>query len=274
MEARSLQHDRILVVRILVVLGAAVALATASCTSPPALSRRDLPERSTAIVDVELLPPLVTLYEEQLEFEYVATIRKVSANGPWTGAAAEALRVAFREELGSVGQRLREGAVDPADRDDVADLYGAVDFSMRRHAFDEMDEAFPERSRELDYSLGPIAARPGEQLDACWVVAGAELLPTIGVKVADTVDFVLEVVAAVGGKPVISSRLEPLDLRAALVDRDGTVLFACIVRSDHVSPPAGSEDVGSGAPGDLRDPAYARQVVRAILDAYRRAARR
>jgi hypothetical protein len=213
---------------------------------------------SAAIQRVGLLPPLVTVYQEQVR---VTAVQELVRREDWTHQAAENLQRAFADELASAHQAAAAIAGEEREIGELADLFGAFDLSVRRHAYGEMDEEFPERAGSFDYSLGSAAELMERQrIDAVWIVAGANLVPTTGAQASDAIDVLLAVVAALGRAPAMTTVLEKLELRAALVARNGDVLFFCRLRAG---------DVASS--GDLRQPEYARSVVRRVLAEYQTA---
>lgn len=234
------------------------ALALAGCAGSLHRTSPSLAAESAAIRRVGLLPPLVTVYQEQVR---VTAVQELVRREDWTHQAGDNLQRAFADELASARQSLV--AIDGEEREvgELADLFSAVDRSVRRHAYGEMDEEFPERAASFDYSLGSAAELMERQrVDAVWIVAGANLVPTTGAHARDAIDVVLAVVAALGRAPAMTTVLEKLELRAALVARNGDVLFFCRLRAG---------DVASS--GDLRGIEYARSVVRKVLDEYREA---
>lgn len=233
-------------------------IALAGCIGPLHRTSPRLGAESGAIRRVGLLPPLVTVYQEQVR---VTAVQELVRREDWTHQAAENLQRAFADELASARQSL--AAIDGEERElgELADLFSAVDRSVRRHAYGEMDEEFSERAASFDYSLGSAAELMERQkVDAVWIVAGANLVPTTGAQARDAIDVLLAVVAGLGRAPAMTTILEKLDLRAALVGRNGDVLFFCRLHAG---------DVASS--GDLRQPEFARSVVRAVLDEYRKA---
>lgn len=220
-----------------------------------------------AIRRVGLLPPLVALYEEEVEWLLPALV----PHEDWSRAAAESLEAAFAHELPAVQlERVELEDEDPLIAD-LADLYAAVDFSVRRHVYGEFDEGFEERG--LDYSLGSMAGWMERQgLDAVWIIAGTNLVPTGAAQVRDAVDTLLAVAGAAGGGGGASYVLHKLDLRAALIDREGRLLFFCLLHAGDIPR---EEQVEPRMPYavDLRDPTFARRAVRQVLAEYSEARR-
>lgn len=270
-------------IRIACLLAAVVATA-AGCASPLYRTHPDLPARTNAIRAAGLLPPAIAMYEEQFRFKLVP-------HGEWAPAAATAVRDALVAEMTAAGFPV--APIDAGDPElvEMAELFGAVDFSIERHAYDDgWKETFPGKARALDYALGPAAeTMERHRVDAVWFVAGFNLLPTTGTRIADAVDVLLSIVSAAGGGPGVSTNLVKLELRAALVDKSGTVLFHCVLRQPDVGrarqgegradsanaesgvgPPAGDGSL----PDDIRDPRVARLWAKAVLSEYRKAAAR
>ena len=245
-------------------------MAGAGCVSPPYRTNPAWPTAEGSIRHVALLPPLVTVYEEQVRY----TLQELVPKDDWTRAAAESLRDAFRAELPTVRLTFSEIEGGEAEIGDMEDLFSAVDVSIRRHVFGEMDEEFPARVRSFDYSLGSAASlMERHELDAVWIVAGANLVPTLGAQVRDAIELFMEIAAALGGRASLSTRLEKLDLRAALVGKDGSILFFCVIHAGDV-PGAEPASRKGELQHDLRDPAFARRVVHELLAEYEKAAAR
>jgi hypothetical protein len=254
-----------------------VSIAGAGCVSPLYRTNAAWPAAKGAIRRVALLPPLVTLYEEQVQY----TLQVLVPMDDWSRAAAGNLRDAFRAELPAAQLALSEIQGEEPEIGDMEDLFSAVDLSIRRHVYGEMDEEFPERARALDYSLGSAAGLMDRQgIDAVWIVAGTNLVPTVGAQVRDAIDLLMEIAAALGGRATLSTRLEKLDFRAALVGKDGDILFFCVIHGLDVpsAEPAAragevrTREVRTGeVRRDLRDPEFARRVVRKVLAEYEKA---
>ncbi len=77
----------------------------------------------------------------------------------------------------------------------------------------------------------------------------------------------------------MTSTLKKIELRAALVDRSGDVLFYTILDESNVrqSEPPRQSEVLKGSPDpapkgspDIRDPKHAKRYIRALLTEYRR----
>ena len=241
---------------------AVASLAATACVSTSFRTSPTLTASAGAIERVGLLPPLVTLYQEQVSGLAPELVR----NEQWTRQAADNLRLAFAEELSAAHASPVEIDGEDPEIADVLDLFGAVDKSVVRHAYGGADEDFPEESASIDYSLGSIDGLARRQsVDAVWIIAGTELVPTAGAQARDAIEVLLAIAAAVGHAPAFTMLLDKLDLRAALVGRDGGILFFCRI---------GAGSVGVGSDGDLRSAAFARSVVRSVLGQYARATER
>lgn len=247
---------------------AAVAATAAGCAAPlsrshSSLAHSNLAQRDGEVRTLGVLPPAISMYEEQFR-------NKLVPHGDWSREASEAVGKAFVEEMTAGGLRAEAVGTDDPELNEMADLFRAVDFSIARHVFgDRFNETFPAKAESFDYSLGPAAgAMERSRVDAVWIVAGVNLLPTAGTQVADAVDVLMQVAGGIGRVPVGSSILTKLDLRAALVGRDGTVLFFCRLGSSDVAVDDGP------VMDDLRQPGAARRYARALIAEYRKATAR
>jgi hypothetical protein len=260
---------------------AAVAATAAGCASPLYRTHPDLSPRKSTIRNAGLLPPAIAMYEEQYRFKLVP-------REEWSREATDAVRKAFIEEMTAAGFPV--AAIDGGDRElsEAADLFGAVDFSIGRHVYeDALKETFPEKVRVFDYSLGAAGeTMERHRVDAVWFVTGTNLLPTVGTQIADAIEVLMAIAGGIGRVPTFSSSLMKLEFRAALVDKSGTVLFYCRVSEtdlwqaaqdrDRVDPSRTREGpVPEGDDAfvrdDIRDPRIARRCVRALISEFRKA---
>lgn len=207
----------------------------------------ELPQRKAAIRNVGLLPPMIKVFEEQVRFNLVL-------HDDWSREATESLRKAFVDEMAADRLPLTVISGESHEVNDMADLFKAVDFSIGRHAYDNAwKETFPEKVRSFDYSLGPAREMMEQhQVDAVWIVTGYNLLPTLGAQWTDAFNILLAINPYSTG-PLVLTKVE---FRAALVNKSGTILFY------YKEWPF---------PGDLRDPNFARPLVRELLSEYRNA---
>jgi hypothetical protein len=236
----------------------AAACLLAGCAATPYRTSASWSARKPEIRRVAVLPPLVTLYEEQARQLMPFLVK----SDEWSATACENLRGAFEEELAAEGATVSRIQGEEKELDDLADLFSVVDLSIRRHVYGESQEEFAERSRAVDYSLGSCAEwMERQQIDAFWILGGSNLVPTSGARARDAFDNAMVLLAALGRAPTMSTVLQKLDLRAALVARDGSILFFTRIRNADVH----GEEPGTPAVGDLRDPGYAQRVVREIL---------
>ncbi len=258
--------------------------AAAGCASAPLYrTHPELPQRKSTIKTAGLLPPMITMYEEQYKFG----LNKLIPHDDWSPGAAEAVRKAFLDETAAIRMPLK--FIDGEDRElnDMADLFSAVDFSIQRHVYDtNLKEMFPEKALSFDYSLGPAwEMMDRHQVDAVWIVTGFNLLPTTGAQVGDAVQHFVAILSALGGGPGVAFTLKKIELRAALVDKSGEIVFYTKLDESNV-PRAGrnadsltvlhGEYTDQGAEEgslkkDIRDPRVARQYIRALLSEYRKA---
>ena len=281
-DAGSLAGDRGIPSSVrLICLLAALAAATAGCASPVYRKHPELSRKTRAIRDMGLLPPAIAMYEERFRFKLVP-------REEWSREATDAVRKAFIEEMTAAG--LPVAAIGGEDRElsEMAELFGAVDFSIGRHVYkDALKETFPGKVRAFDYSLGAAGeamARHG--VDAVWIVTGANLLPTAGTQVADAVDVLMAIAGGLGRAPTFAPYLVKLEFRAALIDGNGTVLFYCRLGEadlwraaqdiDRADPSRAGQDPGrdvgdASIRDDIRDPRIARRCVRALISEFRKA---
>ena len=266
-------------------LSAVLTLVAAGCAGAPVYrTNPDWPQRKGSIKTIGLLPPMISVYEEQFRYG----LNQVVLHDDWTREAADAVRNAFIEE--SSARHLPVKVIDGDDRDwtDLLDLYVAVDLSITRHVWEDHGlfyrdagvihtpplpydnlkdmEPFPEKARTFDYSLGDAReTMERQQVDAAWIISGFNLLPTAGAQARDVADYFFSTIGSLAGSPTNPSVMRKLEIRAALVDQSGQIVFYAILDDSNVP---GEE----GAKEDLRDPGLARRYVRALLSAYLKAA--
>jgi hypothetical protein len=173
---------------------------------------------------------------------------------------------------------------------DLLALYNAVELSIQRHAWEKRSgemvprETFPEKVRTFDYSLGPAREiMERYNVDAVWIVRGFNLLPTTGTRVKEGVEVLLTVMAALGGAPMPLIQYKKVELRVALVDRTGSVLYFGVADEERAGQPSGELPGESAAAGDapagtaerahlavdLRDLQVARYYLKAALSQFR-----
>ena len=92
-----------------------------------------------------------------------------------------------------------------------------------------------------------------QQIDAVWIVSGYNLLPTGGAQLTDVKEISLTLVHGGSHNPRVLTKVE---FRTALVDKSGSILFYY-------------KDWPSS--GDVRDPRFARGLIRELLSNYRKA---
>ena len=273
---------------LLLALLAVAPVVTAGCASAPSYrTHPELPQRKPGIAAVGVLPPVIRMFEEQARF----SLNEAVPHDEWSKAADEAVAKAFAAEMASDRVPLVPIATDGLEENDLAELYSAVEFSILRHGFEKQTgemlprEPFPEQVRSLDYSLGPAAElMDRHHVDAVWIVSGFNLLPTAGAKAKRGLDTFLTILSALGGVGVPNIQLQKIQLRVALVGRNGGILYFGV--ADYRTPAPGAQPPleaaptdGNPAPGavgeatyaaiDLRDPRAARHYLRAALAGYR-----
>lgn len=245
----------------------ALVLAFTGCAQPY-LSDASLRGRGDALPSQLLAPPMLTVYEQ-------AFTERAFPKEAWSREASETVQRAFLDEAAARGLAVEaiEGA--PREADDMADLFAMVDLSLRRHAWRSSPEAFaPNLS---GYSLGPAVEWPqGQKADAVWWIGGANLIPTTGTAAAETVGCMLALAATAFLAPIPPPIVPKVELRAALADRTGAILFYCVIGPGDLSAAeepftGGNAPRGSTPSQDLRNPATARLAARAILERYRKA---
>jgi len=195
---------------------AAFLTAAASQAAPSSPGTQPAPARPTT----GLLPPVMVLFEDRNN--------RPVPNAEWSSQAADAMSSAFIAEMADKQVRLVPVGREDAGPPDPSPLYGLPErMAQGDH------QPLPEALLSSPYppaSMTSVMER--HQLDALWVVSGVQVPPRGG---------------AQPGKRFV--------LRAALMDRKGTVRFSDMVRDD-------------GA-GDLRDLEAARRAVRKLLAEYR-----
>ena len=272
---------------LLFVLLAAALTAAAGCASAPTYrASPELPQKRSGIRTVGLLPPVIELSEEQPRFGLNKLVEQVL----WSAAAVDTVTRAFSEQMADDHIQLVQISTNDTEVNELVDLYKAVEYSINRHAWEkelgEMvpRETFPEKVRAFDYSLGP-AKKLMERyhVDAVWFVRGFNRLPTTGTKVKEGLETLLSIMAAVGGHAAPAIQYKKVELRVALIDRDGNVLYYGVADEERAGQPVG-ELPGESAPAgelpaltserpylsiDLRDPLVARHYIKAALSGYR-----
>lgn len=263
---------------------AAYLFVVAGCAAPLAYGAHpDLPYKKSTILTVGLLPPMMALYEERAGSPPVL-------RDDWSREAAESVFEAFIDEMTANKQLLVLIGSEDRDLDDLADLFSAVDYTVQRHEGLGRDpaEPLPGRTRPFDYSLGQAKqAMERHEVDAVWFVAGFTVLPAPGAQAGNAVQAQVGTPSAQAVQPtpaVIPGRSE---LRAALVDMSGAVLFYGMINEENLRQIEREGLGGAGAPKrereparsaerrpdirDLRDPKTARRVVTALFSEYRKA---
>lgn len=272
--------------------------AVAGCASAPLYrTHPEWPQRKSEIKTVGLLPPMISMYEEK----YSLFMNKVVPHDNWSLEATEAVQKAFIDEAAAV--HLPAKVINGEDRDlnDMLDLYSAVDMTITRHVWESHGELFPEsgviqspphpydnikglepfpgKAHSFDYSLGPVRETlERNEIDAVWIVTGFNLLPTTGAQLGDEADYFFSFVGALAGANTNPSVFKKFELRAALVDKSGDILFYALLDDSNVPNEApgnrSSDQAAAKAPviEDVRDPGTARRYIRALLSEYRKAA--
>ncbi len=278
------QSSRVL---LLALLAAVLAPMVGCASARPYKTHPELPRRKSGIAAVGVLPPAIRMFEEQAKFG----LNEAVPHDDWSSAADQAVARAFAEEMAADRVPLVPIGADDLEAKELVELYNAVEFSLLRHAFEKNTgemlprEPFPEQVRILDYSVGPAAEfMDRHHIDALWIVRGFNLLPTTGARVMHGVDVALSVLSALGGVAVPVIDLQKIQLRVALIDRSGTVLYYGVADDRTARPPAGppaepvsrsgdSVSDSAGEPSfpdvDLRDPRAARHYLQAALSGYR-----
>ena len=261
----------------------------AGCAAPLYVTNRELQTRKNTIRTMGLLPPMIMMYELQYG-------DKVMPKDEWSREATESIRQAFINEMAAGNLPLIDIGGDDQELNDMADLYNAVDFSIQRHVYgewahlygEEKMEIFPEKLRSFDYAVGPVSeAMERHQVDAVWLIKGFTLKPTTGAQVEEAVGFILSMLGSYGsggGGAPISKKSE---LRAALVDKSGVILFYCGLENSDIEeagrnpdqiinlmkgeqPNPNAEDAHTNNQ-DIRNQETARRYIRKLLAEYRKA---
>ena len=227
-------------------------------------------QRKSAIRNIGLLPPMVTMYGWQ-------SYNQLVVNDEGSLEANESLSKAFVDEMAAGSLSLTTISGESREVDDIADLSKAVDLSIGRHAYaNNTHETFREKEQPFDYSLGSAREMmERHQVDVVWVVTGYHVPLSLQPErpTRDPLEIAVRIfaVGVMGGPYGISAhqahqhlervggdfpvRVE-VEFRAALIDKSGTILFYY-------------RDWPSS--GDLRDPRFARDLVRDLLSEYRKA---
>lgn len=259
-------------------------MAAVGCASAPIYrAHPELPQRAGTIKTVGLLPPMVSMYEEQYKFG----LNKMVPRDDWFREATEAVKKAFIDEMAAIRMPAKVIKGEDPDLNDMLDIYSAVDVSIARHVYGDWKEMFPEKARSFDYSLGPARElMERHQVDAVWIVTGFNLLPTMGAQWGDATGTFLEIMSALGGHGLPSVKLKKFEFRAALVDKSGEIVFYAKLDESDVPQErqnAGQFDAAQGerttgqaaaeepVKEDMRDPRFAGRYVRALLSEYRKA---
>jgi hypothetical protein len=214
----------------------------AGCSAPVFFTHPDRAARLGSIRTVGLVAPRVTVYAETVGAPAVAiplglSTQRLEPLDEATRAANDRIRDAMIAAAAARGRAVV--AIEPGtpeereELEDLVDLYAAVDFSIARHAFGDLQEEFPSKQRRFEYSLGAMEGLLDRQgVEAAWLVTGFVLVPTGGARVRDVVETILAILSAAGGGPGATTVLPKFEMRAVLVDRDGTVLFAWRLSGD------------------------------------------
>lgn len=257
-----------------------VLIVVAGCASDPRYrAYSELPQKKASFRSMGLLPSILTVYQEQ------AGYKLVSQEG-WSRDAEESIRAAFIEEAANEHFPVTVVNLQYPEADEISGLFSALDYSISRHAYSS-PEKFPEGVSSRDYSVGPVGDLMDRyHLDALWLVGGLNLIPTTGTKIQDALGVAISIASGLGsrGGGAVYIGLKKLELRAALVDRSGKVLFYCRIDDDYFRTVQNLESsaIGKGDQKaaiewpdnqDLRDRKTARLYIRALLAEYAKAAR-
>jgi hypothetical protein len=216
-----------------------IMVSIAGCASAPLYRvHPELSQRRGVIKTVGLLPPVLSMYEYQatwLGYDLVP-------HADWSPAAADQVTKAFISELAAASSPFVViGGKEEQDLEEMVELFGPVDFSLQRHAYEQESgempprEPFPEKLRFPGYSLGAAQeAMSRKGVDAVWVVRGFNAVPTVGAQVKEGIEVFLAILSAIGRTPVQTSIMIKIELSVALVDKDGTILFYNRINSDKI----------------------------------------
>jgi hypothetical protein len=268
---------------------AALVMAIVGCASVPTYKAHpELTQRKGEIRTIGLLPPVISMYEEQPKFG----MNTLVPHDEWSPAAVDSVMKAFAKEAAANGWTLKTITTDDPELKEMVELFGAVQFSILRHSWDVPTNAmpprepFPEKVRTLDYSVGPLpTAMERYQIDTICIIRGFNMLPTSGARLKEGLEITLSVLAAMGGAPVPVFTLKKLGLSVTLVDKNGNVLYFGMVddntvgqalpeRPGETASAKGELDPKSPADqayleNDLRNFLVARHYIKAALSGYR-----
>jgi hypothetical protein len=200
---------------------------------------------------VGLLPLMVILFEDQ-----AVTGVKPKPRDTWSSAAAEAVSAAFIAEMEAKQISLVVISKEEIGPGDLSNLYDVPDRLMHTTAPPYPESLLsagypPERVREV---------MERHHLDAVWVLTGINIIEAFGPPVHDAPGTVTQ------GREGMQ-----LLFRAALIERNGTVLFSDMIDGDAIvkAEPSGRPAEQNSTTVDLRDPAVARHCAKALLAEYR-----
>jgi hypothetical protein len=223
--------------------------AAASSTSKEAAAQQPAPPVRKA----GLLPPAIVLFDNRGG----AGIEPMP-DAAGSSVAAEAVGAAFVAELAARKIELTVIGEDELGPVDLSRLYAVP----RRLASGEM-QPLPEAALMVAYPPGTVEkAMDQHRLDAAWIITGIAILSKGSAGTSGPATSPTEAPGAG----------ERLLLRAALVDKEGKILFSDVVGAGAVAPVermlgALAEFVPTRV--DPRDPEAARRQVKALLAEYR-----
>lgn len=212
-------------------LAACAAGAAANAADPPDDTQAAEPQRASPGRNAGLLPPAVVWFDVD-DGPNAAPVPNVAASA----AASDAVRVAFLTAMAARAGELTVLGADALGLIDLSPLYRVPGLLAQGD-----ERPLPEAALSVELPPGSVGkVLEPHRLDALWIVTGVVLLPR-----------------GSAGVPGTTGAAARLLLRAALVDRQGRVLFSDVV------------DQGAVTQVDLRDPEVARRQVTALLAEYR-----
>lgn len=210
------------------------------CAGPHYRLNPDTPAKMRQITTVVLPAPEVKMHE-------VPTGGVVEQRSDWSEQAGERLRSAIEARLNSTKLTVVRPAakIQPeSELREVFDLFGVVGGAVVAHTYNAAT-AFPAKKTNFDYSLGPLAhSLENPPADGMILVQGAGSVTSSGRVAVAVVGALMGMAVPTGGTL----------LQAALIDREGTILWYNYVSSSFSA--------------DLREPQKVRGVVETLFEGF------
>lgn len=243
----------------------------AACTpaAPPFLTHPELPQLRDRLQRVGLIPPSVTMAEEQARYQLVP-------HPDWGEEATRRLVAAFVAE--AAARELPLTVLDAADPQvaEVSDLFATLEIGLLAHDYRRggghvSDEPLAGVPRPFRYGIGPLDdLLAAEHLDGVWLITARNLLPTPAARLGDAGQVTMAILAGLALVPAPVLILDKFELHGALFDREGRLLFHGVVADLSLpAAPSSDDETTDSLPLDLRRDEVARTAVKALLRLYR-----